>query len=414
MVEKLKIEIEKKIGEKIVNRGDCELVSFAIEENLNETISYNTIRRLFGISPYVKPNKNTLNTLSRFIGYKNYFDFIDNYEFKDETKLLESTYIYLFEENNKQIIELVKSAKKRHEDFSGFITILIRELINEEKYSLINEIFNLKEMKFSNFNYTDMIFIGNSIGLLLKKKQKVNELLQRNINFLNCIYLSFVDYSSLNSYYGEWTENLNESKVTKEIEIFTTALLRFKSFLNNSNIEELDEKLIYTRELNPILSSRLLSTFFLSNKDIDISQVLTKYYSFHLKNKFSTDYFFELFTISILLKNIEIMRFVIEKINLNIKFYYQKNHLNSYYLMKAFYYKLSMNEIESEKAFEKFYLNESRSSYKEFTKLLFLIYSFDNSKDFEKKKQIKMEYNNLSNKLHYPFFSEDYLLNYFI
>ncbi|MDB4196119.1 hypothetical protein N9651_04030 [Flavobacteriales bacterium] len=413
MITELKSEIEKKIGKKVISRGDCELVSLAIQEMIDETISYNTIRRLFGLSPFVKPNKNTLNILSRFIGYKNYYDFTDNYEFKERTKLLKSTYVYLFEENEKKILELVISAKKRHEDFPGFITILIRELIYEEKYSLINEIFNLKEMKFSNFNYTDIIFIGNSIGLLLRKKQEYIKLLQTNINFLNCVYLTFVDYSSLNSYYGNWTLNINESKSTKGIEIFSTALLKFRSFLNNTDIKEMDEKLIFSRELNPILYSRLVSTLFISNKDIDIPKVLTKYYSFHVKNKFSIDYFFELFTTSILLKNKEIMSYIMEKMELNIKFYYQKNHLNSYYLMSAFYHKLSNNEKEAQKVFKEFNLNEFISSYRDYIKLLYLIYVFDDTNEMKKKHVIKNEYLKISRKLNYPFFSEDYLINYF-
>ena len=62
--------------------------------------------------------------------------------------------------------------------------------------------------------------------------------------------------------------------------------------LNKKDIKDMDEKLIFSRELNPILYSRLLSTLFISNKDKDIPEVLTKYYSFHVKNKFSIDYFF--------------------------------------------------------------------------------------------------------------------------
>ena len=413
MIKELKSEIEKKIGKKVTSRGDCELVSLAILEMIDETISYNTIRRLFGLSPYVKPNKNTLNVLSRFIGYKNYYDFTDNYEFKERTKLLETTYVYLFEENDEKTLELVISAKKRHEDFPGFITILIRELIYEEKYSLINEIFNLEEMKFSNFSYTDIVFIGNSIGLLLRKKQEVNELLQTNINFLNCVYLTFVDYSSLNSYYGNWTLNINNSKSTKEIDVFSTAILRFRIFLNNTDIKEMDEKLIFSRELNPILCSRLVSTLFISNKAIDISKVLTKYYSFHLKNKFSTDYFYELFTTSILLKNKDIMNYIMEKMELNIKFYYQKYHLNSYYLMSAFYYKLSKNKKDAKNVFKKFHLNVVRPSYLDYIKLLYLIYLFDDTNEMKKKYEIKNEYLKISRKLNYPFFSENYLINYF-
>ena len=56
MIFLLKKEVEKKIGQSILNRGDCELLANAILETLDIEISYNTIRRLFGLAPNVKPN----------------------------------------------------------------------------------------------------------------------------------------------------------------------------------------------------------------------------------------------------------------------------------------------------------------------------------------------------------------------
>jgi hypothetical protein len=53
MIVLLKQEIEKK-GRKILNRCDSELLAKAILETLDIEISYNTIRRLFGLAPNVK------------------------------------------------------------------------------------------------------------------------------------------------------------------------------------------------------------------------------------------------------------------------------------------------------------------------------------------------------------------------
>ena len=71
MIDILKKEIEKKIGKKINSRGDCELVSNVILETLELEISYNSVRRLYGLINPTKPNKKTLNTLAKFVGYKN-------------------------------------------------------------------------------------------------------------------------------------------------------------------------------------------------------------------------------------------------------------------------------------------------------------------------------------------------------
>ena len=64
MIDILKKEIEKKIGKKVTNRGDCELVSNVILETLEEEISYSTIRRLYGLVNETKPNNKTLDKLN--------------------------------------------------------------------------------------------------------------------------------------------------------------------------------------------------------------------------------------------------------------------------------------------------------------------------------------------------------------
>ena len=87
LIDVLKKEIEKKIGKKINSRGDCELVSNIIFETLETEISYNTVRRFYGLINPTKPNTKTLNTLSKFVGYKNYIHFLQSHSFKQKIDL---------------------------------------------------------------------------------------------------------------------------------------------------------------------------------------------------------------------------------------------------------------------------------------------------------------------------------------
>ena len=413
MVDTLKKEIERKIDRKIKNRGDCEFLSLMILEILDETISYNTLRRFFGLTKFTKPNIKTLNILARFIGFNGYTDFYQNFGFKGRTSLFQISYQYLYNENEDEILDLIKEIKRSNEDFTGFITLLIRELFHEKKISLIDKIFDMQELFMSSFNYSDLLYLGNSIGLLLRKKDHVDKILSENQNFLNCVYLIFVDYSSLNSYYGDWTTSLLNQNISNEINLFTSALLKFIDFLNNKTVNDFEEDLCYSTDIHPILCSRLLSIKFLARSKFNTEEVLKKYYSIHSKNINLTDYSFELYTTAILAKNLYLMKFLIEKVNLKIEFYYHKNHLNSYHLMCAFYFKLINNTNEGIKSFNKFSLNESLFSYNEFISLLHLIYLHATAKTIQEENKIINQYIKLSNKLGYPFFSKEYLLNYF-
>ena len=232
MIEVLKEEVEKKFGKKVENRGDCELIADGILEILDKTISYNTLRRLYGLAPYSKPNMNTLNTLAEFIGYHNYLHFTKNFNYKEKATLFQTTYKYLYDENEEQIIELVKKTKKSTEDYIGFLTFLIRELFRDRNYNLINQVFLLDEVDYLQFSYDELIYLGNSLGLILRKEKRFPKELSKNRNFLNCVFLIFVDYSSLNSYYGDWAKSLMLSKNSSEVKLFSRAVLQFRNFLN--------------------------------------------------------------------------------------------------------------------------------------------------------------------------------------
>lgn len=413
MIEVLKEEVEKKFGKKVENRGDCELIADGILEILDKTISYNTLRRLYGLAPYSKPNMNTLNTLAEFIGYHNYLHFTKNFNYKEKATLFQTTYKYLYDENEEQIIELVKKTKKSTEDYIGFLTFLIRELFRDRNYNLINQVFLLDEVDYLQFSYDELIYLGNSLGLILRKEKRFPKELSKNRNFLNCVFLIFVDYSSLNSYYGDWAKSLMLSKNSSEVKLFSRAVLQFRNFLNLKKVKPIKIDTIYSGEIHPILCSRLLALYFLSEKNNDVEEVLTTYFNFYKKSTSSSDYWLELLSSSILTKNIEIMCFLVKNLKLKSEFYYQREHLNSYYLMSAFYYKFTNNgnkEIESIKQFD---ISEYKYCYEDYTNLLYLIYLYHSNKSSSKRKSLKNKYIELSKKLNYPYFSEDLLVNYF-
>ena len=413
LIDVLKKEIEKKIGKKINSRGDCELVSNIIFETLETEISYNTVRRFYGLINPTKPNTKTLNTLSKFVGYKNYIHFLQSHSFKQKIDLTEIIYKTVSKNDSEEIIRLVKNTRNSAEDFLSMIIILIRELWHNENYSLINKIFELKALNFNSFSYYEVLKLGNSIGLLIRKKPKLDLQLLNNINFLECVFLIFVDYSSLNKYYGDKLEIIKKNNIREDITLFSTAVLEFKNFINNKVFNPINVKATYKKQLHPILKSRLLSLELLSADSKKRLDILNAYHKSYLTKGNIISHYYELFTTSILLKNIEIMHFIISRINLKVEFYFQKNQLNSFYLMCLFYYKLSGDKKNETKFLKSFKLSDCRHSYKEFINLIFLVYLYNNSTKKTKKVSIRDQYKKLSRNLNYTFFSEDFLLTYF-
>ena len=416
MIEILKTHIEEQIGLKIKNRGDCELLSNAVLEILDIHISYNTIRRMYNLAPYTKPNTRTLNTFAQFIGYKNYNHFIQTYTYKIKYKLNQEVYKALSQEDEDDIIFLVTKTKKSSEDFSDFIILLTRELLYHKNYNLLNKIFNLNELSFNNFSYSEALYFGNSIGLFFRRNSNINNVLLKNINFINCVYLTFVDYSCLNKYFGNLAKLLFQNPPNLEIRIFSASILSFKDYLNdikkeNATYNKIDFSLIYSKKIHPILCSRLIALILLKDKSKTI-EVLNKYFELHHEKHQLIDYSFELFTSAILSKNIIMMKYLIDKVKISskINYYYQKQHLNSFYLMCMFYYRL-INDGKSERQYiSLFNLNNIYINYEEYILIFYQIYLFNSNKGALENKN---QYFKLAEKLNYKYFNKDFFLNYF-
>ena len=88
MIQILKKKTSEKVGFKIENLGNCVQLSNSILEVNDEFLSYNTIRRFYGLvkSPK-KTSKKTLDIISRYNGYHNYSHFSKSFKFENKWKL---------------------------------------------------------------------------------------------------------------------------------------------------------------------------------------------------------------------------------------------------------------------------------------------------------------------------------------
>ena len=84
MENKLREITESKIGFKIKSLKDSKRLSEIIAKENDIDISYNTIRRFFGVVKNVQASNFTLNTISKFNGFDNYSDFIINFKLRNK------------------------------------------------------------------------------------------------------------------------------------------------------------------------------------------------------------------------------------------------------------------------------------------------------------------------------------------
>ena len=317
MENKLKEITETKIGLKIKSLKDSKRLSQIIAKENDIIISYNTIRRFYGVVKNVQASNFTLDTLSKFNSFENYSDFLINFKLRNKWRQeFEISKIIHNDEDNK-LLEYIDSSLGQKTSFNLKLIQIIRELLLIGNFNLIRRIFELKKMNANNFNYDGKVLIGMSTGYLIRvvnTKDKAFKQLILNENFLDLVITIFVDYENLGTFYSEIIKTIRNNTSRKDIRIFCEGILNLNLFLskkNNKSFYSLKEE----NDFHPILKSRIFSQYMLMDDD-DIIPKLNNYYQKNQVNGFILiEYLFEINFTSILTRNFEVMKWIIEKIN---------------------------------------------------------------------------------------------------
>jgi len=412
MEEKLKEITEEKIGFRIKALKDSKRLSQIIAKENDVDISYNTIRRFFGVVKNVQASNFTLDTLSRFNSFENYSDFIVNhklmYRWRQEFEI--SKIIHRGEDD--KLLEYIDRSISQTKSFNLKLIQIIRELLLIGNFNLIRRVFELKKMNADNFNYDSKVLIGMSIGYLIsvvnKKNKAFNELVL-NENFQDLVITIFVDYGNLRSYYSEIIKIIHTKSSRKDVQVFCEGILNLNLFLNKENSQSfyiLKEE----EDFHPILKSRIFAQYLLM-EDSEIIIKLKNYYQKHLEGNFiPIEYLFEINFTSILTRNFEVMKWIIEKIKpeTDYTFFYKDEHYNNFLFMKLIYY-TKMNEYEKIAAIDKNLIIQRFKSYEDMALIYHNIFKFKWDND-EKYFESYME---IAKKINPEFFTKKYFFDYF-
>lgn len=406
--------IVEKIGFDITDVDSSKLLSEIILEETGNNVSYNTIRRFFGLVKSVKPRIYTLDILSTFVGFKSYGYFKLNSNLNIRWKLQLKLTQLILQDNPKELLIFIQENLHKQAEFKFILAHLLRELLLTNKIKLLNEIFELKEMNILNFNWDDTVLIGNSVGSLLSKlnlTSKEEENLVLNENFQDLVITLFVDYSGLNSFYINIIQLIEKNSKRSDVVAFCRGILNLANFLSEGSMNN-----FYTLKMHdayhPILKSRILAQSILKQEKNKLKK-LEEYYTINnKKGVLEIDYLFEIIVTAIILKDFEVMEWVIAKVrnHKNYKFFYKHEHYENFMFMNIlFYFKNKDREALSNFSFSGF-----NTSYEPMLTLFYLIYDYHRNNEQMKKKEILVKYLSLAKKVYKPFFTKEYLLNYFI
>ena len=416
MITFLKTSTQKKAGFKIDNYNSSRRLSEIICIETGISLSYNTLRRFFGIVKTVKPSNHTLDTLALFNGFLNYTDFTRNFDLKNRWEQ-EFKLASLMQDSEKELLLFIEENLHSKRDFTLKLTQIVRELMLVKNYDLLVQIFSLKKMTFDHFNFDDIAYFGNCAGTLLKTFDSESEELQKlllNDNFLDLILTIYVDYKHLNSYYGNWLKIIEKHTKRKDVKQFCRGVLNLKMYLNRESPNHFF-KLVPDASFHPILKGRIISQeLFYETKDL--SKIMKNYQHQIPTNKDSEtdiDYYFEIITTAIITRNFEVMTWISEKfkIKTNYSNYYKFEHYELYGLMVMLLFMFrqdfkSLQLWQKSVSFDNFPRN-----YESLMLQYVYILKYHNSKT--NKISNKNQYLESSKNFYPSFFNEAYLNDYF-
>ena len=423
MIKGIQSKIEKKINRKIKNRGDCQYLSDRIHIELNESLSYNTIRRVFGIQLdcNTKPSINTLNILSQFIEFNSFDSYKREKTWNKGWALQLQICGWINRMDDDQLVCKLNSSWVKDEKFAVTFVFILRELFLLNKFELIDNLIKNTNTNFEDFSYSELLYIGNGIGSVFPKIKLEDEDLVRllkNDFFIDYVFLIFVDYSSFQGYYGLLYSLIKKYKIKLRIdqELFFQAIEQFKGLLNKQKIEFSNYQSTNKKSLHPILIGRLASIEIATCKQKGISyEYILQDLTMIIKasNKPVSDYLYEIKAVALLLSDFSLMEWICSKENHIIQEEHQVSQEQFSFIIQLLLAIHNKNDKKYSAILKKIDNNKWILSYYSYINIFHSIGNYHFTKDKQEKIKILQQYNTLCAPLNYPIFNEKYLKNYF-
>ena len=236
----LLIDVQKKSNIIVNNVGDIKYLKEAIESFNNLKIGYNTLRRLFGFLNKTKPSLSTLNTLSNYLEFTSFTNYLkdnlnfDEWYFQQQLLLIQQT-----NDLNEEGIQTINTGILYNKNII-FVAYFISNLIQRNNLNTLNKLFEkieLSKPKFSELLKFATIITHSIYSLNEKRALIIYSDLIKHESFRNSVPLLYVDYSHLRGiYFKVLTLIKKESPI--ESDLFFVALMNFyRQFYMGGNCE---------------------------------------------------------------------------------------------------------------------------------------------------------------------------------
>lgn len=268
MIEALKEAVLEKSGIQMQGRGDCHFLSDLILGQTNEFISYNTLRRMYGFAPEVKPRTKTLDVLAQFCGYPNFQRFCLQHSLFERWHRQLNGVHRIHQKSPDQSLECVLEVAGSLEriELAGQIACAY---VDAEQWDQFAEFCQSVKPLILEQDYMAQLYFGNRVGLRLENIRGPIPKALMHSSVISLVCTIHINYLSVDGFQGRWWERLNRTTQVPEISHLIKCLLQTRRLLLNKPLKKhLGSQLLEndTTKLHPILRSRILATLWMEGR----------------------------------------------------------------------------------------------------------------------------------------------------
>jgi len=224
-VSQLKLYTEKMLGRRVLSSTDCRFLSNDITQQLDSTLSFNTLRRFFNLME-TKHHQSvyTLNILAAYCGFSSFDDFSNIVRRKP-----------------------VENKGQQNPDLLFYLVMLFKDTEVSDEHDLI----------FFRFVRQTITFLEYHPDLIDQFQREIAKTNNGQLYYFE----QFVNIDRLNAYYGDGLQYYLHEKRTTEAQIFGNYLLclRYWLAMDNKNLEKHYDAVIQfdiNKKTSPVTAAR--------------------------------------------------------------------------------------------------------------------------------------------------------------
>jgi len=363
----LKKICEHTAGFPLQDTYSCSQLSDLIQTKTGKTISYNTLRRVFGIiNTKNSPSEYSLNVLVHFLGFENWAAFI-LYLHKQENEqflLKNHSFIHFGLLDMPWIKEFVSRLSKLEWQDAFKLKSLVQAAIyrRDEELLLI-----LTDLPLSDQDHPSMQRLILAYEPIIWEAIHAEEIfwkwiggiLQKRLIFRKVILEFYVNEDALDGYYGYWL-NLPFEQVTEEFVLFRKLVngqMAYSSGVDTHSFEgEISEAIDHGlwKTHHPIIKGRIAAWAVLFGKigKPELTAMCDSCEHWYGKAAFTT-FFYRLFWVGSQASSFEDWNWEGSPLNLGMLSTFEFSQWNNYLLVQAVFAQKRQNHVKAKETFDK-------------------------------------------------------------